>query len=119
MSRHIFKKMDITNTENCPKCSAAIYISSRKVSQKWACSNPNCGYSSDFLKAIICAKQLQWVKQKAVFDDRDRNIWMSGELDGETWLFRYINNNFVTQKKIELVGLNFTSGRHVEKIDQI
>lgn len=111
--------MDINDFENCPKCSAGIYISSLKVAPKWACSNPNCGYSSDFLKAVVSAKQLQWVKGKVVFDDKDRNILMRGELDGETWIFRWINGCFVSYKKIEMFGISFTNGKLVEKIDEV
>lgn len=108
--------MDINDFENCPKCSGAIYIASRKVSKQWACANPNCGYSSDFIKAEVAAKTIQWVKGKVVFDDKDRNIWMRGELDGETWLFRWVNGCFVSHKKMEVQGIAFTNGRLVEKI---
>lgn len=111
--------MDINDFEKCPKCSGGIYISSRKISHQWACQNPACGYSSDFLKAEVSARTLQWVKHKVIFDDKDRNIWMRGEWDGETWLFRWINGCFVSYKKIEMIGLSFVSGRLVEKIDEI
>lgn len=111
--------MDINDFENCPKCTSAIYISSRKAPKQWACANPNCGYSSEFIKAEIAAKTLQWVKSKVVFDDKDRNVWMRGEIDGEIWLFRWINGCFVSIKKIEMLGISFTTGRWIEKIDEV
>lgn len=111
--------MDVQDFKNCPKCSGEIYIANQNASKQWACCNLECGYSSAFIKAEVAARTLKWVKGKVVFDDKDRNIWMRGELDGDTWLFRWINGCFVSHKKIEIFGIYFTTGKLVEKIDEV